>query len=635
MYKADRIAAARRGMLRREAWDLAGLAWRADRRRSLVLLAAVVVGAAGLPMFMLLAGLAVGEVPRAVRSGLDSPAGHRLLGWLVAAGLVFVAVQVAARTRLTIGELVGHKAQGTLRDRALAACAVGGGHSHLDRESRAALAVLAGAARGLPLDRATAGLAEITAGTLATLGAIALLSAYQPGVGGGAAVLWVVLRTVVSRQNLRRMDLLFGQAERLRRADYLRRLAVEPAAAKEIRVFGLERWLLGRLDAAWSGATGQIWSERRAGNRRVLALSAVVIPLYAGLFVLVIRDAVAGELSLAGFAVCLQALIGSSNVFGGAAAYGLDVAFAPLAALRVLASRDRGGRGHRADHRVGLGTRPPAPALRRVLEMRDLRFVYPGSSVGDQHGAVVRGVSLRIHAGESVALVGANGAGKTTVLKLLAGFQRPWAGVVLVDGVDLATVDLASWRSQLAMVFQDFVRLPLTLSDNVTLLRPVNAADGGRGDVLPCLELAGLGELPGRLPRGLDTVLGAGYDDGVDLSGGQWQRIALARAFFALRHGASLLVLDEPTASVDVADELKLVDQMLAARRGLTTIMVSHRFSTVRQMDRIVVLDKGTIVEQGSHDELMRNDGHYHRMFLTQAAPFLSPAAPVGLRQDA
>jgi ATP-binding cassette subfamily B protein len=217
-----------------------------------------------------------------------------------------------------------------------------------------------------------------------------------------------------------------------------------------------------------------------------------------------------------------------------------------------------------------------------------------------------------------VALVGANGAGKTTLLNLLGGFGRPDAGRILIDGEDLSGLDLVAWRRSLAMVFQDFVRLPLTVADNVTMLREA----GDPAVVRECLDLAGAGDLVADLPDGIDTVLDPEQPGGVDLSGGQWQRLALARAFYAVRQGARTLLLDEPTANVDVAGELEIFDRLRASAAGLTTVVVSHRFAVVRRMDRICVFDGGSVIEDGTHDELMAARGRYHTMFLAQAAPF-------------
>jgi ABC-type multidrug transport system fused ATPase/permease subunit len=207
--------------------------------------------------------------------------------------------------------------------------------------------------------------------------------------------------------------------------------------------------------------------------------------------------------------------------------------------------------------------------------------------------------------------VGRNGAGKTTLAKLLCRLYDPQSGAIEVDGIDIRKFDLENWRSRVTAVFQDFVRFELPLRDNVA---PQGAPDD---HVLAALESAGAGGL-----AGLDTVLARGYDGGTDLSGGQWQRVALARALCAVRMGAGIVLLDEPTAQLDVRGEAEIFDRILAATRRCTTILISHRFSTVRHADRICVLEDGAVAELGTHDELMALGGRYRTMFELQAQRF-------------
>jgi ABC-type multidrug transport system fused ATPase/permease subunit len=236
---------------------------------------------------------------------------------------------------------------------------------------------------------------------------------------------------------------------------------------------------------------------------------------------------------------------------------------------------------------------------------------------------VLAGFDLTIPAGSSLAIVGQNGAGKTTLAKLLCRLYDPQSGSIEVDGVDLRELDLASWRSRLAAVFQDFVRFELPLRDNV--------APGGAPDeaVQAALAAAGAADL-----AGLDTVLARGYEGGTDLSGGQWQRVALARALCAMRLGAGLVLLDEPTAQLDVRGEAEIFDRILASTRHCTTILISHRFSTVRHADRICVLERGEVVELGTHEELMARRGRYFTMFDLQAQRFTAGEDEEGRAYD-
>src|SRR4029077_11342092 len=202
-------------------------------------------------------------------------------------------------------------------------------------------------------------------------------------------------------------------------------------------------------------------------------------------------------------------------------------------------------------------------------------------------------------------------AGKTTLAKLLCRLYDPQAGAIEIDGVDLRELEPGSGRSRLTAVFQDFTRFELPLRDNVA---PAGAPDAV---VRAALELAGAADL-----ASLDTVLAKGYEGGTDLSGGQWQRVALARALCAVQLGASVVLLDEPTAQLDVRGEAEIFDRVLAASRQCTTILISHRFSTVRHADRICVLEQGKVIELGTHDELMALGGRYRTMFELQAQRF-------------
>jgi ATP-binding cassette, subfamily B, bacterial len=254
----------------------------------------------------------------------------------------------------------------------------------------------------------------------------------------------------------------------------------------------------------------------------------------------------------------------------------------------------------------------------RRIRFSSVTFAYPRTS-----RPILDGLDLDIRAGESLAIVGPNGTGKTTLLKLLLRLYEPTSGEILVDGTPLAALDLSAWRRAIAVIFQDFVRFELTARENIGF-GSVALMESSRADVAlqRAAERAGVLDLIQSLPAGFDTTLSRRFAGGVDLSGGQWQRVALARALFAIESGANVLVLDEPTAHLDVRAEIELFDRFLELTAGLTTIIVSHRFSTVRRADRIVVVDGGRIVEQGNHAELLEYGGQYARMFRVQSATF-------------
>jgi len=256
-----------------------------------------------------------------------------------------------------------------------------------------------------------------------------------------------------------------------------------------------------------------------------------------------------------------------------------------------------------------------------VITFEQVTFGYPG------HDApVLRDLDLVLEAGQSVALVGENGAGKTTLLKLLAGFYEPTAGRILVDGRDLRDIDPQAWRRRLAVIFQEFTRFELSAIENITLAGPDHP--DARSFARAAAEAASADAIIESLPLGWDTVLSRAFTDGVDLSGGQWQRIALARALYSAKVGGQVLVLDEPTASLDVSSEVALFDQLLMHAAGCTAIVVSHRFSTVRRADRIVVLADGHVVEDGSHAALVAHGGRYARLYDLQAQRFRTGQNP-------
>jgi len=304
--------------------------------------------------------------------------------------------------------------------------------------------------------------------------------------------------------------------------------------------------------------------------------------------------------------VFVQAAIGVSAIAFGGLNWALDGAAAPVAALARVEASVAGGT-------LSEGTELPAPGAKQI-RFDDVSFSYV-----DGGHRVLDGFDLTIPAGTSMAIVGQNGAGKTTLAKLLCRLYDTTSGSIEVDGVPLTSLDLDAWRAQVTAVFQDFIRFELPLRNNV-------APHGAPDDVIrSALAAAGGSELA---DGDLDMILSKGYPGGTDLSGGQWQRIALARALCAVQQGAGVVLLDEPTAQLDVRGEAEIFERVLAATRRCTTILISHRFSTVRLADRICVIEDGKVVELGSHDELMARGGRYRTMFDLQAMRFAERAGP-------
>jgi ABC-type multidrug transport system fused ATPase/permease subunit len=388
---------------------------------------------------------------------------------------------------------------------------------------------------------------------------------------------------------------------------------VDAPAAKELRLFGLGNWVVDRFTSRRRMLLDLQWKATRLRERPVLWSLLLVLSANVLVFWALAADAAAGTLSLARVVTFVGSAAGTSMIAFGGLSWALDGAAAPVGAVLRL----RPAMGLKGALRSGSGSAQKLPA--REIRFRNVHFAYPGTDA-----SVLEGFDLTIPAGSSLAIVGQNGAGKTTLAKLLCRLYDPQQGAIEIDGVDVREFEIDSWRSRVTAVFQDFIRFELPLRDNV--------APGGAPD--PTIE-ASLAEAGAKDLASLDTILARGYEGGTDLSGGQWQRIALARALCAVRMGAGLVLLDEPTAQLDVRGEAEIFERILKATRQATTILISHRFSTVRHADRICVLEHGKVVELGTHDELMAAGGRYHTMFELQASRFGEEGDEEGVPLDA
>lgn len=258
----------------------------------------------------------------------------------------------------------------------------------------------------------------------------------------------------------------------------------------------------------------------------------------------------------------------------------------------------------------------PAP-LRAGVVFENVGFRYPGTERW-----ALRNLSFSLPAGETLALVGENGAGKTTIVKLLTRLYEPDEGRILVDGIDLREIDLAELRQHVGAIFQDFVRYNLTASDNIGIGRVADIAD--RPGIVAAAQKSQADSVISGLPGGYDQMLGLSFMSGLDLSGGQWQKLAISRAYF---RDAGILILDEPTAALDARAEAEIFERFRHLSENTTTLLISHRFSTVRMADRILVLEDGQILESGSHAELMARAGRYAELFELQAAGYQNQPA--------
>jgi ATP-binding cassette, subfamily B, bacterial len=412
-------------------------------------------------------------------------------------------------------------------------------------------------------------------------------------------------------------------AER-QRMNYFQAFGIDLSAVKEIRVLDLLAWLRHRYDGESETYLRQLRRRRRAILfRPFLVYTAIGFVLAFAAFAVLSRsyDPVTGVavLVLAGQAMLVPLRFGVYfPECDPQTQYGMQYQ-SQVDAYRALVHRPEAEAEPVPDGPVPRARAPLPAGAAHEIRFVDVRFQYPQAS----HD-MLRGLDLCLEAGRSTALVGVNGAGKTTIVKLLTGGYPPTSGRILVDGKNLADIDLRDWCRRVAVIFQNFVRFDLTLRENLRLgaaYLPEN-----RDAMVHALARAHARDILDMLPDGLDTVLSPEYPGGVGLSGGQWQRVALARAFYAVSCGATVLLLDEPTAQLDVRSEIDFYTRFLELTEGLTTLVISHRFSTVRRADTIAVLAGGRIEESGSHDELMTANGNYAAMFRAQADRFDGPA---------
>jgi ABC-type transport system involved in cytochrome bd biosynthesis fused ATPase/permease subunit len=530
--------------------------------------------------------------------------GRPLLVPLAVMGTVFVAINAFGPVHEVVGTSLGGRAGAWLHDRIMEAGVGPDGLAHMERPDLAdELAVAREFDLGIshpPLSTAMPYIGNGFAGVLSGAAQAALLFGYRwwaPLVVGGA---WASTHLLLRESAMWKVYDSPEVASEQRHVDYAYRLAVDAPASKEVRLFGLSDWVVDRFASRRRKLTDALFEARRLRMRPMRWSVALIVGGNALVFWSLARDATAGSIGLGSLVVFAQAAVGASTLAFGEFDWWFRGSAQPIPKVLDLADRMR------AAGELPAGTRSADGLPSSEIRFEGVRFAYPTTGVG-----VLDGFDLTIPAGSSLAIVGPNGAGKTTLAKLLCRLYDPQDGAVLADGVDLRELDIDSWRARLAAVFQDFVRYELPLRDNVA---PGGATDA---DVLGALQAARGDDL-----AGVDTVLSRAYEGGTDLSGGQWQRVALARALCAVRLGAGVVLLDEPTAQLDVRGEAEIFDRILGATRGCTTILISHRFSTVRHADRICVLEHGRVVELGSHDELMALGGRYRTMFDLQASRF-------------
>lgn len=402
--------------------------------------------------------------------------------------------------------------------------------------------------------------------------------------------------------NARSYSLDYGRTPERREMDYVRQIAASADTAKEIKSFGLHGFLRDR----YGTLSRRFYAQNRAVARARAGWGALFSALgtlgYYAAYVWIVAHTVTGRLSVGDLAflagafqrlrTLMEALLSAFGQVAAQALY-LDDLFGFFAVRPRITS----------------GSLPVPQPIRRGIVFQDVGFRYPG---GERWA--VRGLSFTLHAGETLALVGENGAGKTTLVKLLTRLYDPDEGRILLDGRDLRDYDLDALRAAMGVIFQDFVRFNLTAGDNIAVGRIEARGDGARIAAAAGRALAD--KVIARLPAGYDQMIGKRFANGVELSGGEWQKIAIARAYM---RDAQVLILDEPTAALDARSEYEVFERFKELSQGKSAVLISHRFSSVRMADRILVLGGGHVEAQGTHEELMAQGGRYRELFELQA----------------
>jgi len=399
----------------------------------------------------------------------------------------------------------------------------------------------------------------------------------------------------------------FRQTPVRRQLDYLRVLGGSREAAKELKLFGLRQFLIRRFTLL----SNEIYEENVGLARRKLIagtlLSVIGTAGYYAAYVYVVWRTVTGAITIGSLTFLSGAILQASNNIQQMFSTLSSIADQALFLTDLLAFFEM---------KPTIRSKPnalPAPRpIRRGFEFRNVSFRYPGGG-----RMVLENFNFFLHTRERVALIGENGQGKTTIVKLMTRLYDPVEGQVLLDGIDLREYSLEDLYKEIGVIFQDFMRYEMTARENIGVGR-IEELDNVE-DLQIAAQKGMADEVIARLPLGFDQMLGRRFDGGVDLSGGEWQKIALARAYL---RNAQVLILDEPTAALDARSEFEVFQRFAELTRDKMALFISHRFSTVRMADRIVVLERGKIAEEGNHDQLSRLGGRYAEMFELQAASY-------------
>ncbi len=597
-------------------------------------LAGLYVIAGALPViFVIATSFVIGRVPAALEGGVGSEAWASLVTAFVVGAVAFLLARVVAPIAAAVASRVRRRIDGQVRQEILELTSRT--VSIAPMEDQDVLNELSEATRPFEDDwntpgQAVGGLLALIARYGSLVAFCTLLSVASFWWAGPLAFVTTMMFRYGNRGGLRKYSSVWRTImPEFRKSVYLRELSMGDVAAKETRVFGLNRWLGDRYVSSYWNVFGPVGrARRRIYLYPYIPITAVGLAVTAWVVYRLGDAAAAGTITLTAFAISLQALLGALALGHAYEESDVPTQFGMLAvqAIWELRKRIEAAEAREREQTLANAAReaagvvePGAVAVRnlpsKTLAFHRLEFAYPGTTE-----KVLKGLDLEIPAGRSTAIVGVNGAGKTTLVKLLTRLYEPTGGAILADGVNVGLLDPVKWRQQVSVIFQDFVKYEFSAADNIAMGAIHVARDDAairkaaeRADILSAFD---------GHPLGLDTPLARAYEGGIDLSGGQWQRIAIARSLYALQNGAKILVLDEPTSALDVRAEVAFFDRFVELTQGVTSILISHRFSSVRRADHIVVIEDGRVSEQGSHAQLMRAGGHYERLFTLQAERF-------------
>lgn len=584
------------------------------------LVAALAILTGVLPaLFAVLVAQLVATLPAAVGGGFAAADGRRLINTLIAIGGVLLLQEIVAAVAGIVNTDLYRRYDEYLLARVMRSTLTAPRLDLFENPALAAKADRAARVARFGPGELVSGLAGQWSVRAQGIAATVLVATVWPIAAVVLAVIWLSVG--------RRLQADFYRAnpfwaDPLRRARYLKQLALMPAWAKEVRIFGLVDWLGDRFGQQWILVMTELWRARRVDQRLMIPLFVAVLVANVVVLLLATYAALDGALTIGALTVLIQGLFGMAFLASQDGDVWIENGAVPTPDVLALEQSVT------TEIPIPAGTTPAAGLPQRMICFEGVRFTYPGRDT-----PVYEELDLCIEAGQSLAIVGLNGAGKTTLIKLLTGLEIPQAGRITVDGIDLADLDPITWRQAVAAIFQDFVRYELPARDNIGFGAVELLADKAlEQHITTVARRAGADRILAGLPNGLATPLSRRFAGGTDLSGGQWQRIALARALTAVEAGAHVLVLDEPTAHLDVRAEADLYDRFLDLTHGLTTIVISHRFSTVRRADRIVVLEHGRITEDGSHAALVAAGGQYAQLFQKQAMRYAD--LPPDLRDE-